>query len=272
MKFLLIRVKKIEIPFVSPILSPKWLKWNVISLLVVFLVNTPFIPFMLNTPQSVIYLYYAPVFLASFEIFFLNDLLDTFFQKFKLINQQLHREIFSVSLFELFPLTKIEKINALEAEETKFRMEQIQSLSHYHYDLVKLSQKMAKHFEITLITALILWFETVIETAYYIVYMILHGKPNLVIYGVNFAYISVEFWWFFCLIWSFSRVADEANKTGTFVHDVWNKYAVAGRTDKRIRYLQLFSVRLLNTRLQFTAMDFFNFDWTFGHMVRNPFF
>jgi hypothetical protein len=53
----------------------------------------------------------------------------------------------------------------------------------------------------------------------------------------------------------------------TNVHEIWNFYSSKGEVDKRVRHLQLISVRLLNIKLQFTARHFFNLDWSFCHTV-----
>jgi hypothetical protein len=53
----------------------------------------------------------------------------------------------------------------------------------------------------------------------------------------------------------------------TNVHEIWNFYNSRGEVDKQVCHLQLISVRLLNTKLQFTARHFFNLDWTFCHTV-----
>ncbi|KAJ3648646.1 hypothetical protein Zmor_020435 [Zophobas morio] len=72
--------------------------------------------------------------------------------------------------------------------------------------------------------------------------------------------------WLTMLISSYSSTQKEANKTVNYIHDVWNCW-VLRKVDKNLQHLQLVSIRLLNSKLKFTAKYFFDLDWTFYHMI-----
>jgi hypothetical protein len=217
--------------------------------------------------ESSIYLYFFCITIHCFDNFFLNDILNKVLYKFEKINRHLQRQIYSVDLFKIFPLTKMDKIKTIREDEITFNIRQIQELSYFHYDLVHLALEIVGNFEITIIAALIMWFQNIIEANYYIIYGLVKDGLNFVDFLCNLLYLMYLYCWIFVLIRIFSSVKDKANETATYVHEIWNKYAIKGEIDNRIRYLQLVSVSLLNTKLQFTAMDLFPLDWTFLHMV-----
>jgi hypothetical protein len=242
--------------------------WQRPLLLGLLFLNFAFIPFLKTPKKLLIYIYDLPMVLICFDNLFMNDVMSTVFEKFELINRQLHRQVNSVNFCEIFPLTKIEKIKILEDDEITFNVHHVQKLSHMHYDLVHLAIDICKNFEISILAMLVLGFQKIIATVYFIVYTTYNSKNVTVIsYCTNAVYAVYHFCWLFVLIEVLSRVQNEANKTATFVHDIWNKYAVNGKIDKRVRHFQLISVRLLNTKLRLSARDFFNLDWTFYHMV-----
>ncbi|XP_044745898.1 putative gustatory receptor 28a isoform X2 [Coccinella septempunctata] len=71
-----------------------------------------------------------------------------------------------------------------------------------------------------------------------------------------------------CLvIYIWTSLSDEANRSVIILHDIWNKYADCGKIDSQIRYLQFISLRFMTSKLKFTAYGFFPLDWTFLHTV-----
>ncbi|XP_044264547.1 putative gustatory receptor 28b [Tribolium madens] len=231
--------------------------------------NILFYPFL---PSDVSYYFFCflPLVVNALDHLFLSDILDDISTKFDQINQNFQRQIKSVDLFVIFPLTKIEKVKNLKQDEVTFNMQKIQELSHLHYKLVRLTVKISGLFEITTITGMIMWFGYVIDTMYLFIHIrSRHEDTNslIVIYTFNIFFLFFCFYWFLVMVAMFSRTQRHANKTATFVHDIWNKYALKNEVDKRVRHLQLVAIRLLNTRLQFTAKDFFQLDWTFCHMM-----
>nr|AVH87330.1 gustatory receptor 15 [Holotrichia parallela] len=64
------------------------------------------------------------------------------------------------------------------------------------------------------------------------------------------------------IIYIFSNVKNEAQKTVTYIHDIWNTLASRNEIDKETRHLQLISLQLYNSKHSFTAYGFFALDWT----------
>lgn len=217
--------------------------------------------------EQLVYYYYAPVIFNCVDILFLNDDLNSVSEKFEMINLTLKRQLDEATdLPKIFPLTQIK---ILESADIDFSMEQIQELSYYHFDLVQDTQSVVKQFEITIIAALVVWFENVIETIYYIVYILVNGTENyLRSYSINISFLIFCFAWLFILIKTLSNVKDEAGKAATYVHEIWNKFARNGKIDSRIYILELVSLRLFNTKLEFTAMGLFDLDWSICRMVK----
>ncbi|GJQ80794.1 hypothetical protein Trydic_g9385 [Trypoxylus dichotomus] len=63
-------------------------------------------------------------------------------------------------------------------------------------------------------------------------------------------------------------IQEEAQKTSTYIHDMWNKWSGRGKIDCHLKHLQLISLQLYNSRLSFTAYGFFELDWTLLHRAR----
>ncbi|GJQ66116.1 hypothetical protein Trydic_g4181 [Trypoxylus dichotomus] len=61
---------------------------------------------------------------------------------------------------------------------------------------------------------------------------------------------------------------DEAQKTATYVHDIWNNLASKNEIDCYAKELQLIALQLYNSKLSFTAYGFFELDWTLLHKAR----
>jgi hypothetical protein len=263
--------------------SKRRVNWRGILLFLCFLVNFSLNPY---SKLSALYMMYIwiPEIIYSSDTLFLADILNYFGDKFESINRNLQRQIDAVDLFSIFPLTNPDKIKILEEDDINFNIQRIQELSHFHYELVSTAVKIGEIFGITIVMTLILWFESIIETIYYVIYITINDEDNtLVNYAYHGSYVMFMFCWLFVLVTSFSDVQNkvfgkniilsfqieifQANATSTYVHDIWNKYALTGKINVKTRHLQLVSTRLLNTKLHFTAMDFFSLDWTLYHMV-----
>ncbi|KAJ3648640.1 hypothetical protein Zmor_020431 [Zophobas morio] len=241
----------------------KWIRINSVTL---FFLTVSFIPFITKQPINFIYPSFSQL-LIVFDVLFLNDVMHCIYAEFESINRHLHRQINSVSLSQIFPLTRLEKIKTLEDEEIASSVEQVHKASHLHYELVKIAVQVSKCFEITIIFSLLLWFEHMIDDVYYLVDITITGRYKLIDYVYNGALLSNSFYWLFVMIRIFVRVKSEANNTSTFVHDMWNKWTETSKSDCKIRHLQLVSMRLLNTKVHFTAGDLFSLDWSLGHML-----
>ncbi|XP_068892872.1 putative gustatory receptor 28b [Tenebrio molitor] len=242
-----------------------WVRVGLIGTIVIYILTFPFVHMNYNSS----FYYFIPPIVASLNHLFLKDILNCIWDKFELINQHFQRQINSVDLFVIFPLTKAEKVRTLKEDEITFNIQRIQELSHAHYNLVLLTTRITALFDITTIMSMMMWFGCVIDTIYYIMYVTNNDIEDdvVVVYAANMIYLMFCFYWLFFMVGMFSTTQKKANKTATYVHDIWNKYALKNEVDRRVRHLQLISVRLLNTRLQITAKDFFNLDWTFCHMM-----
>jgi hypothetical protein len=266
LKSLLIQTNSVKYDFMTMPNRNIQFDWFILGLVALLISNFALIPFMSTDSLFLIYTYF-PLILTCFDSMFLNDIMKQLSLKFEMINNNFQQQIESSSLSKIFPLAKTQQIEVLEKNELDFKIQRIQKLSHLHYDLVNLAEEICKNFEITIIVSLLCWFENVIETVYYIVFITVNGTGTTFNFVINGIYLLYGFYWLFVLVGIFSGVQDKANNTVSLVHDIWNKYAMSGKINKKIRHLQLVSVRLLNTRLQFTARDYFNLDWTFCHMV-----
>jgi hypothetical protein len=225
----------------------KYLKhnnWYRLILIGLLVLNFIFFPFYHNPSQFILYMYYFGPIMHCFDILFLNDVLNIVLYKFEMINQHLRRRI-------------------------NINVQHVQELSLLHHRLVHLATDIVKNFETTIIAALIMWFESVLETVYYTIFLMVNGQSRPIIeYGGNLVFLTYCFSWFFIMIGVFSRVQNKANETATLVHDIWNECATRRGLDERMRHLQLISLRLLNTKLRFTAKELFFLDWTFCHTVK----
>ncbi|CAH1365694.1 unnamed protein product [Tenebrio molitor] len=247
--------------------SKRRVNWRGILLFLCFLVNFSLNPYSKLSAPYMMYIW-IPEIIYSSDTLFLADILNYFGDKFESINRNLQRQVDAVDLFSIFPLTNPDKIKILEEDDINFNIQRIQELSHFHYELVSTAVKIGEIFGITIVMTLILWFESIIETIYYIIYVTINDEDNtLVNYAYHGSYVMFMFCWLFVLVTSFSDVQNKANATSTYVHDIWNKYALNGKINVKTRHLQLVSTRLLNTKLHFTAMDFFSLDWTLYHML-----
>lgn len=247
LKLLVIEVNKIKIS------DKKTSKrnWRKITLLSLLLVNLCVLPFQQNPMETVFYIYYCPIVFYCFDILFLDDVLTPVLHRFQLINNNLKRQINLV----------------IEESDNSFKLKQIENLSCLHYDLVISALKIVKKFEITITVALAMWFESVIETIYFVIFVLKNGSNNyLMNYLCNGVNLLLCFVWLFILIDILTRVKSEADKTATCIHEIWNKFVICGKI-RKIQSLKLTSLQLLNTKLEFTALNFFSLDWSFCHMV-----
>ncbi|KAH0821319.1 hypothetical protein GEV33_001472 [Tenebrio molitor] len=177
------------------------------------------------------------------------------------------KQINCVDLYTIFPFTKVEKIRELKEAEKSFNIYRMEELSLLHYDLVNLAVAVSRLFDVTTMVAMVVWFVWVIDTFYMLVIFAVNQiqmeRPfiNLLITTSSLFFLV----WFFLIVRMYSRTQQTANKMATSVHEIWNFYNSREEVDKQVCHLQLISVRLLNTKLQFTARHFFNLDWTFCH-------
>ncbi|KAJ3638017.1 hypothetical protein MTP99_001428 [Tenebrio molitor] len=240
--------------------------WLELILLLLYLINIIAI-FSFNMIMLFLFCH-IPASISCINHVFLNKVLSTIRNQFEVIDQHLQKQIDRVDLYEIFPLTKVEKIRQLKESERSFNICRIEDLSLLHYDLVNLAVEVNKLFDVTTMVAMGMWFGFVIDGTYSIIFLVVNNiemDPFLVLYMLTSLLFFLA--WFFFMVRMYSLTQQTANKMATNVHEIWNFYSSKGEVDKRVRHLQLISVRLLNIKLQFTARHFFNLDWSFCHTM-----
>ncbi|KAJ3648638.1 hypothetical protein Zmor_020429 [Zophobas morio] len=245
--------------------------WIKISLFVTVVLNLCCLP-NLNKSWMSLYLilayYVIPVGMAFLNHLFLSDILEAVRVEFNTINRELERVVNRTDLNLIFPLTKISKIKQLEESDKTFSILRIEELSFLHYNLVHQLLQVLKLFDVTIIISMVLWFGYVIILTYKFMEPIVDGYLEDL---AEILYVTTNllfyYLWLFILISTLSRTQREANKTSVYVHQIWNQYYRKGCLDEKTRHLQLISVRMLNTKLSFTARNFFNLDETFFHTM-----
>ena len=260
---LLNQIQRIELDVPLSIRTKQtWIRMILLTTVSAMLICFPFreLPF-----YSVIYFIY-PCIVNCFDNLFINDVFSCICDKFKTINLQLER-INSVDLLRIFPLTKIDKIHVLEKEETDYNIQVIEQLSHYHYNLVMLTSETLKEFEVTILVAMVQWFLNMIDGNYTLIYLIKDNKIGSVRFTSNVTYVAFLMSWLYAIIAKMNETREVAARGGSFIHDVWNRYSFKGIIDKRIRHLELFSIRMLCTRVDCNVKGFFSLDFTFFHLV-----
>ncbi|EFA07624.1 gustatory receptor 131 [Tribolium castaneum] len=219
--------------------------WSRIILLTLLLLCLCYLPIQRNGLQKTFYIYLSPNLFQCLDLLFLNDLLNPITIKFQQINRILKKQKSSILC-----------------------MQQIQNLSHLHHDLVNLTTKIVNNFDVTITVALAVWFESMIETIYYLIFLTKNDtKHSYVFYFSNFTLLLLCYSWLFILIGTLANVKSETDRTSTHIHDIWNFYACNRKIDARIRNLEFVSLQLLNTKLKFTPMNLFTLDWSFCHLI-----
>ncbi|XP_044265601.1 uncharacterized protein LOC123011942 [Tribolium madens] len=144
----------------------------------------------------------------------------------------------------------------------------VHQLSSHHYELVQLSQDIAKNFELTTLVGALMWFKNMIETVYYLLFVTVNGTDRPIVhYGINIMFLILNLYWLFVVIRIYVRIKNAANKSASYIHEIWNKYALKRAIDTKIRYLQLTAVQFYATKLNFTACDVVSLDWSFCQMM-----
>ncbi|XP_044264929.1 uncharacterized protein LOC123011526 [Tribolium madens] len=207
-------------------------------------------PFSKELPLNLSFFYFIPLFINIFDHIFLGDILKFVSFKFDMINDHLRTQI------------------KTDDEDTKTNIRRVQELSLFHYNLVGLIKKITGLFESTTLAAMWLWFGYMVESCYQIVQLLVHGNSSFwAIFALNCCFGLTQILWLCFLLQRFTTTQNKANLTASYLHEIWNKYSQKGKIDPNVRYLQLIAIRFYNTKVRFTAKDFFNLDWTFGHLM-----
>nr|XP_015833416.1 PREDICTED: putative gustatory receptor 28b [Tribolium castaneum] len=208
-----------------------------ITLVIMFALNIFKIPFSVLSFRYLFFsCYTATVFLV--EALFLLDISSLIFQKFKSINQQIQGDI-----------------------------EEMENMSHSYCLLVDITNEIVTHFSMNLLVTFACWFGYFLVTMYFALCFISLKKIFVSTFTTFGVFLLYEIYWLFIVVNSFSQIQIEAEKIGSHVHEVWNKYTTQGKIDRRIRHLELLSFRFFYTKLELTVDGFFNLDWAFCHLI-----
>ena len=132
--------------------------------------------------------------------------------------------------------------------------------------MVILALKISKEFEVTITVAMIQWFVSVVDGTYTSTVLIAKSLIFTSRFGCNFGYVVFSFLWLYVLIAKFNETEELANSGVLYLHEIWNK-RVCGKIDAEFRYLQLISLRMHNTEIEFNACGYFSLNWRFFQMV-----
>lgn len=205
--------------------KPKRFNWPRLALIGSVLLNLSLIPFRKNWINYTIYLWFPRV-ISSCEILYLNDILNYFRDKFESINQDLEKQLNSIDFSSLFPLITTDKLKLLEDNDTNYKIQHIQDLSFVHYKLVIGALQVSEIFGITIILSLVLWFVNVIETLYFLIYLMVNNfDENIYNFSANLCFMVFAVSWLFVLISSFSNVQNKVQlRKFTFLKKKTNNF------------------------------------------------
>nr|XP_015836805.1 PREDICTED: uncharacterized protein LOC107398168 isoform X2 [Tribolium castaneum] len=260
LKKLLLQLKEIKIDSVHRKTRSKANHYLRIILIITIFYYFLFIPFE-SEPLFYTLFFIYPGIILLFDHIFLSDILEIICNEFEQINREIKYQTTSHRI-----IFKTKKINDEEINDKMVRAEQ---LSLCHCDLTALTLNICHHFETTIIVAMITSFNYVTSTVYFLIYFLARSyEANLfVLFGNNFAFLSFYVFWLLLILEMFTRTEKEANITGRYIHDIWNKFEANGNMTKKLRHLQLVSIRFLNNKLEFRARNFFRLDWSFCHTM-----
>ena len=128
---------------------------------------------------------FIPVAITSLDHLYFHDLMTTTYGKFEEINRHFQRKLYSIY--------------------------QIKHLCHTHYELVTLSKKINKCFEITTLVGIVPWFGIVLNGIYYVPYVTLNNIGINLIGFTIFTTISLlyYFFWLFLMVWMSNKTQKE---------------------------------------------------------------
>lgn len=118
--------------------------------------------------DSHMFYYMAAPTLGCLDHLFLNEILKRFQDQFEAINTKLQKITIRKDLFEIFSLTRQDKIQKFKDRDNQIKT--IQNLSLLHYDLVNLAYKINNLFGITTIVSMLVLFVFTIDITYIILY------------------------------------------------------------------------------------------------------
>lgn len=212
LKLLLAELEQLQIHptliFMSPPKHDNWLRKFLIFSLII---NMMFFPFMEEPIYMSIY-YSLPGIINFFDHLFLSHILDHISHKFDSINRDVKHRINLVGFLKVFA----------DQDELNMNIKRVQSLTHLRYDLVDLTVRIYRHFEMTTVAAMVSWFGYVNDTIYYIIYVVTNdiNRNNLIFYGNNVVFLMFSFCWLVFILRMFTRTQDKVEvKSGKTCFD-----------------------------------------------------
>jgi ABC-type multidrug transport system fused ATPase/permease subunit len=152
--------------------------------------------------SNFIFFCYIPSGVCCLNHLFLSNVLRSIRDQFDLINHHLQRQVNSVDLVKIFPLTRHEKIKQLKEKDVASNIRHIEQLSLFHYDLVHLAKDINSLFDVTTIVSMAMWFSCVVDASYDFVYFVVNKiEPDA---PLQFWYIQANLLFF--LLWLFVMV------------------------------------------------------------------
>ncbi|KAJ3655434.1 hypothetical protein Zmor_014566 [Zophobas morio] len=241
------------------------LKLLVLTLL---LLLSCFVPYLFSWPVFYIMYYKVPPGICFLNHLFLSNVLDIICSQFTVINKELERELRRISTNKIFFLYKNKRSKELKENDKFSSISCIEKLSFLHYNLVHLTVEITKLFDISTILSMVLWFGYVICCLYFFIKPFLEGTTRSTLY---YSYLICDFifycLWLLIMIRTCTHTQTEASKTTSYIHQAWNYFCEKENIDGKVRHLHLISLRLLNTKLRFTARNFFSLDESFMRMM-----
>ena len=90
-------------------------------------------------------------------------------------------------------------------------------------------------------------------------------------FATNFIYLVFALLRLYVLIAKICETQELANSGVLHLHEIWNQHVSRKEMNREFRHLELLSIRMLNTQMEFSIRGFFNLDWTFFQTVKMGF-
>ena len=110
-----------------------------------------------------------------------------------------------------------------------------------------------------------------VDAIYTVTVLVAHSRHLTLRFGANFSYLVFSLHHLCVLIAKISQTQELANTGVLHLHEIWNKHVSKKEMNREFRHLELLSIRMLNTQMEFSIRGFFNLDWTFFQTVKMGF-
>ncbi|KAK5648556.1 hypothetical protein RI129_003448 [Pyrocoelia pectoralis] len=204
------------------------------------------------------------------EVYFVHQVIKLICGQYQDINVKLRNHYNRISSeSEYGPMVNTSKVVSKKKE-----IDRIVNIASNHYRITKVAKCSNSTFNVHVLLACVSSFIALTTGIHYSLSVMFTGLRNNEDNDVFISSLMGNGLWIICYSFLFIFIIkpwrdlhNEAKKTATYIHDIWNKYANANAVDANINHLQLISLQLLNTKLEFTAYGFFSLDWTLLHAI-----